>query len=73
MKRLIRDIQTRKQVSIRRVARVICLIVAVLPAMKFGKMKFGKAHYRSLERAKIAALAGSTNFARQCRWPTWCL
>jgi hypothetical protein len=68
VKGLIRDIQTRKRISIRRVARVIGLLVAVLPASKFGK-----AHYRSLERAKIAALAGSINFERQCRWPKWCL
>jgi hypothetical protein len=68
VKSLILDIQTRGRVSIRRVACVIGLLVAVLPASKFGK-----AHYRSLERAKIAALAGSVNFERQCRWPKWCL
>ncbi len=68
VKQLIRDFQTRKRVSIRRVARVIGLLVSIIPAVKYGKL-----HYRSLERAKIAALAGSGNFERRCRWPKWCL
>jgi hypothetical protein len=68
VKNLIRDFQLRKRVSVRRVARVIGLLVSVLPAVKFGKL-----HYRSLERAKIAALNGTGNFDRKCRWPLWCL
>jgi hypothetical protein len=68
IKNLIRDIQLRKQISIRQVARVIGLIVSILPAVKYGKL-----HYRALERAKIAALAGSGDFERKCRWPRWCL
>jgi hypothetical protein len=65
---LIRDIRSRKRISIRRVARVIGLIVSVLPALMYGKL-----HYRKLERAKIAALAESNDFDRKCRWPKWCL
>ncbi len=68
IKSLIRVIQLRKKVSIRRVARVIGLIVSILPASKFGRI-----HYRHLERAKIAALAGSNQFDRSCRWPKDCL
>jgi hypothetical protein len=68
VKLLIRDIQTRKRVSIRKMARVIGLLVSVMPAVKYGK-----AHYRSLERAKIAALGGSGKYEKQCRWPKWCL
>jgi hypothetical protein len=68
VKNLIRDIQTRKRVSIRRVARVIGLLVSVMPAVLYGRV-----HYRSLERAKIAALGGTGNFERRCRWPKWCL
>ncbi len=68
VKDLIRDIQSQKRVSIRRLARVIGLLVSVLPAVKYGK-----AHYRALERAKISALSGSGNFDRKCRWPRWCL
>lgn len=49
---LIRDIQLRKQVSIRRVARVIGLIISILPASKFGRL-----HYRKLERAKLVQLS----------------
>jgi hypothetical protein len=43
-----------------------CLIVSILPAVKYGKC-----YYQSLERAIISALAGSSNFGRQCRWPRW--
>jgi hypothetical protein len=65
---LIRDIQLRKRISVRRVARVIGLIVSVLPASRYGRL-----HYRKLERAKIAALDASQNFDRKCRWPLQCL
>jgi hypothetical protein len=68
VKKLIRDIQLRKRVSIRRVARVIGLLVSVLPAVKYGKL-----YYRSLEQAKISALVGSGDFDRKCHWPLWCL
>jgi hypothetical protein len=68
VKSLIRHIQLRKRTTVRRVARVIGLIVSVLPASKFGKL-----HYRQLERAKLAALKGSRNFERSCRWPLHCL
>ncbi len=65
---LIRDILRRKKVSIRRMARVIGLIVSVLPAVRYGKL-----HYRELEREKIRALAGSRDFDKKCRWPKTCL
>ncbi len=68
IKSLIRAIQLRKKVSIRKVARVIGLIVSVLPASKYGKL-----HYRDLERAKLVALNGSRDFDRSCRWPLKCL
>ncbi len=66
--KLIKDIHRRKRVSIRRMASVIGLLVSVFPAVLYGKL-----HYRALERAKIAALAGSGKFERKCRWPRWCL
>jgi hypothetical protein len=65
---LIRDIHARKRISIRWVARVIGLLVLVMPAIKYGK-----AHYRSLERANLEALAGSRDFEKKCWWPKWCL
>jgi hypothetical protein len=64
VKSLIRDILKHKKVSIRRVARVIGLLVSIFPAVRFGKL-----HYRVLEREKLKALAGSGNFDRKCRWP----
>jgi hypothetical protein len=45
VKFLMRDILTRKKISIRRVARVIGLLVSMFPAVRFGKL-----HYRILER-----------------------
>jgi hypothetical protein len=68
VKALIRAIQLQKKVSVQKVARVIGLIVSILPASKFGKI-----HYRELERAKLQALAGSRNFDKSCRWPRSCL
>jgi hypothetical protein len=68
VKKLIREIQLRKRISIRRVARVIGLLVSVLPASQYGRL-----HYRVLERAKIAALSGSHDYNRKCRWPLNCL
>ncbi len=65
---LIRDIIRRKKVSIRRMARVIGLIVSILPAVRYGKL-----HYRLLEREKIRALAGTKDFDKKCRWPRSCL
>jgi hypothetical protein len=68
VKNLIRDIRLRKRISIRRVARVIGLLVSVLPASRYGRL-----HYRQLERAKIVALNNSQDFNRKCRWPMTCL
>ncbi len=65
---LIRDIRLRKKVSIRRVARVIGLLVSVLPASQYGRL-----HYRILERAKITALKNSRDFDHKRRWPLQCL
>jgi hypothetical protein len=61
---LMRDILLRKKVSIRRVARVIGLLVSVFPAIRYGKL-----HYRILEREKIRALRHPRDFDRKCRWP----
>ncbi len=61
---LIKDVLLRKKVSIRRVARVIGLLVSVLPAVRYGRL-----HYRLLEREKIRALNGTRNFDWKCRWP----
>jgi hypothetical protein len=41
VKTLMRDIRLRKRISVRRVARVIGLLVSVLPALLYGKL-----HYR---------------------------
>jgi hypothetical protein len=69
VKVLIRDILARKKVSIRRFARVIGLLVSVLPAMRYGKL-----HYRILEREKLKALGkNSRNFDKKCRWKKVCL
>ncbi len=68
VKNLMRDIRLRKRISIRRVARVIGLLVSVLPASRYGRL-----HYRRLERAKIAALGSVKDFNRKCRWPSWCI
>jgi hypothetical protein len=65
---MIRDILLRKKVSIRKWARVIGLLVSVLPAVRYGKL-----HYRQLEREKLIALAGHKNFDHKCRWPKRCL
>ncbi len=65
---LIRDIRLRKKVSIRRVARVIRLLVSVLPASQYGQL-----HYRILERAKISALKNSRDFDHKRWWPLQCL
>jgi hypothetical protein len=61
---LMRDILARKKISIRRVARVIGLLVSVFLAVRYGKL-----HYRILEREKIKALQGPRDFDRKCRWP----
>ncbi len=68
VKTLIRDIQTRKKISIRKVARVIGLLVSVLPAVRYGKL-----HYGELEREKIRMLNGGFDFNKKCRWPLKCL
>jgi hypothetical protein len=66
--KLIRDILRRKKVSIGRMAQVIGLLVSILPAVRYGKL-----HYRSLEREKLFALAGTQNFDLKRRWPLKCL
>jgi hypothetical protein len=64
VKNLIRDILQRKKLSVRRIARVIGLLVSIFPAVRYGKL-----HYRILEREKIRALRGPRDFDRKCRWP----
>jgi hypothetical protein len=64
VKMLIKEVILRKKVSIRHVARVIGLLVSVLPAVRFGHL-----HYRIVEREKIRALRGPKDFDRKCRWP----
>ncbi len=64
VKNLLRDVMTRKKVSIRRLARVIGLLVSVFPAVKYGK-----AHYRILEGEKLRALGTTRDFNKKCRWP----
>jgi hypothetical protein len=64
VKGLMKDVILRKKVSIRKVARVIGLLVSIFPAVRFGR-----AHYRVLEREKLRALNGSFDFNRKCRWP----
>ncbi len=61
---LIKDVRMRKKISIRRVARVIGLLVSVFPAVRYGRL-----HYRILEREKIRILAESHDFDKKCRWP----
>jgi hypothetical protein len=68
VKEAISDLYARKKISIRKMARVIGLLISVLPASRFGQL-----HYRSLERAKICALRGSRDFNRKTRWPKTCL
>jgi hypothetical protein len=62
------DLFTRKKITVRKMARVIGLIVSILPASKYGKL-----HYRSMERAKILALRGSRDFDLKTRWPRSCV
>jgi hypothetical protein len=64
----VNDLFKWKRILVRKMARLIGLLVLILPASRFGKL-----HYRSLERAKIQALGDSRDFNRKCRWPRSCL
>jgi hypothetical protein len=68
VKTALNDLFQRKRITVRKMARVIGLLVLILPASKYGRL-----HYRSLERAKIQALKGSRDFNRKCRWPRSCV
>jgi hypothetical protein len=62
------DLYQRKRITVRKMARVIGLLVSILPASRYGRL-----HYRALERAKIQALNGSRDFSKKCRWPRSCV
>ncbi len=68
VKNAIKDLFQRKKVTVRKMARVIGLLVSILPALRYGRL-----HYRTLERAKIVALKGTRDFNLKMRWPRSCL
>jgi hypothetical protein len=60
------DLNTGRSSSIRQAARVIGLIIAAVPATKYGN-----GHYRSLESAKTAALIEArADFDAEFTWPS---
>ncbi len=65
LREALRELRMGKQSSIRQEARLIGLIVAASPATKYGK-----GHYRSLERAKTDALVEARgDFSAPFTWP----
>ncbi len=62
------DLFQRKRITVRKMAWVIGLLVSILPAYRYGRL-----HYRALERAKIQALKGTCDFNKKCRWPRLCV
>jgi hypothetical protein len=69
LQKAVKDLRSRRAVTIREAARVIGLLVSATLATKYGR-----AHYRTLEAAKLQALQQSNfNFNAPFVWPADCL
>jgi hypothetical protein len=69
LQRNIKLLRTNRSTTIREAARLIGLLVSVLPATRYGK-----AHYRLLEEAKMYALQNNQfQYNASFQWPSNCL
>jgi hypothetical protein len=69
LQKAIKNLRTRRKTTIREAARVIGLLISATLATKYGK-----AHYRTLEEAKLRALQDAAfDFNASFVWPDECL